>query len=232
MRKELLQLKRQVRMLKSYLLISTAVFLFFLFSAFNKATDRFGLIRAKGIIIEDSSGKDRILIGAPLPYSKDRVRTDRALVRKYWAENFPDPEQYMKWYRNYNHSGIGMAILNDQGFDKVVIGEKLPDPNTGKRMFEPTGMFWNNDEGWEVGGIGVNKTKDGKYRTAVGLDDKDGEAVHLVALEDGTKGLIIGGAQGRMMIGISPKNGFLGNKQDFSGIQYFNAKGELIKSHQ
>jgi hypothetical protein len=99
-------------------------------------------------------------------------------------------------------------------------------------MFEPTGMFWNDDEGFERGGIGVNKTKDGKYRTAVGLDDKDGEAVHLVALEDGTKGLIIGNEQGRMLLGASPKDGFFGSKEDFMGIQYFNTKGELVKKSQ
>jgi hypothetical protein len=135
----------------------------------------------------------------------------------------------MKWYKDYNHGGIGMAILNEQGFDKVVIGEKLADPNSGKRMFEPTGMFWNDDEGWERGGIGANKTKDGKYRSAVGLDDETGEAVHLVTLEDGTKGLIIGGEKGRMMLGMSPKGGFFGSKEAFTGIQYFDAKGKLIK---
>jgi hypothetical protein len=232
MDQELVQLKKQVRLMKGYLFVSTSAFLFLFFCSFKGGIDRFGIIRAQGIIIEDSAGKDRILIGAPLPFSKDRVRTDTALVRKYWSKKYPNADQFMKWYKNYQHSGIGIAILNEQGFDKVVIGEKLPDPNTGKRMFEPTGMFWNDDEGFERGGIGVNKTKDGRYRTAVGLDDKDGEAVHLVALEDGTKGLIIGNEQGRMLLGASPKDGFFGSKEDFMGIQYFNTKGELVKKSQ
>ena len=229
MHQEHLQLKKQVRLLKLYVLISTALTLILLFSSFRQTADRFGIIRAQGIIIEDSAGRDRILIGAPLPYSDDRVRTDTAMVRKHWAKRYPNPDQFMQWYKDYNHSGIGMAILNEQGFDKVMIGEKLADPNSGKRMFEPTGMFWNDDEGWERGGIGVNKTKDGKYRSAVGLDDETGEAVHLVTLEDGTKGLIIGSEKGRMLLGRSPKGGFFGSKEEFSGIQYFDAQGKLIK---
>ena len=229
MHPEQLQLKKQVRLLKVYVLISTSLTLLLFFSSFKGATDRFGIIRAQGIIIEDSAGRDRILIGAPLPYSEDCVRTDTAMVRKHWAKRYPNPDQFMKWYKDYYHGGIGMAILNEQGFDKVVIGEKLSDPNSGKRMFEPTGMFWNDDEGWERGGIGVNKTKDGKYRTAVGLDDETGEAVHLVALEDGTKGLIIGSEKGRMLLGRSPKGGFFGSKEEFSGIQYFDTKGKLVK---
>ena len=229
MHQEHLQLKKQVKLLRVYVLVSTALTLLLLFSSFRQTADRFGIIRAQGIIIEDSAGRDRILIGAPLPYSDDRVRTDTAMVRKHWAKRYPNPDQFMKWYKDYNHGGIGMAILNEQGFDKVVIGEKLADPNSGKRMFEPTGMFWNDDEGWERGGIGANKTKDGKYRSAVGLDDETGEAVHLVTLEDGTKGLIIGGEKGRMLLGTSPKGGFFGSKEAFTGIQYFDAKGKLIK---
>ena len=64
--------------------------------AFTK-TEKFDLIRTKGIIIEDENGKDRILIGAPIPYSKDRVRTDTNLVRKYFASevNPKDPDRYM-----------------------------------------------------------------------------------------------------------------------------------------
>lgn len=39
-------------------------------------TDHFELIRTRGIVIEDENGKDRILIGAPIPHSKDRGRTE------------------------------------------------------------------------------------------------------------------------------------------------------------
>ena len=57
--------------LKIFYLISAlnlVAFSFYLFS-FTK-TNKFDLIRAKGIVIEDANGKDRILIGSPVPYSK------------------------------------------------------------------------------------------------------------------------------------------------------------------
>lgn len=55
-----------------FLLIGVCSFM--LFSLKNNYT--FSVIRAKGIVIVDEKGKDRILIRAPIPYSKDRVRTN------------------------------------------------------------------------------------------------------------------------------------------------------------
>ncbi|TWI80494.1 hypothetical protein IQ13_3171 [Lacibacter cauensis] len=194
-----------------------------------KQKEVFGIIRAKGIIIEDSIGRDRILIGSPIPYSKNRVRTDTALVRKYWAKNFGNPDQYMKWYKDYYHGAEGIVIMNENGFDRLQLGDKLSDPNTGRRMFEPSGLLWNDREGWERGGAGVNTTEDGQSRSVVGLDDDNGEAVHLVALEDGTKGLMIAGNNGHLLIGMSKENGsFFQNKEVFSGIKFFDSKGKLL----
>lgn len=217
-----LRLKRMFGFVLALFVVSGVAFSF-------RVTESFGIIRAKGIIIEDSLGRDRILIGAPIPFSKDRVRTDTALVRKHWSKNFGNGDQYMKWYAGYRHSAEGIVIMNESGFDRVLLGDKLADPNIGKRMFEPAGMLWNDKEGWERGGAGVNTTEDGQSRSVVGLDDKDGEAVHLVALEDGTKGMIIGGENGRLMIGMSPKNGqWFQNKAAFTGVKFFDNKGKLI----
>lgn len=192
--------------------------------------DSFNLIRTKGIIVEDEKGRDRILIGAPIPYSKNRVRTDTSLVRKYWAGSYGSgADQFMKWYNGYYHGAEGIVVMNDQGFDRVMIGDKLADPNSGKRMFESAGILWNNREGWELGGAGVNTSKDGKSRVVLGADDPNGEAVHIIALEDGTKGIIIGGDNGRLMIGMSKKNGeWFQNKDEFTGIKYFDNQGNLL----
>lgn len=100
--------------------------------------EKFDIIRAKGIIIEDESGRDRILIGAPIPYSNDRVRTDSLLVKKYWASKFKNPNQYMEWYKSYKNSADGIVFMNDKGFDVVQIGDNLSDANVGKRMFRST----------------------------------------------------------------------------------------------
>lgn len=222
MEKRYLRLRKMFGTVVALLIVAGLAFSF-------RVTETFGIIRAKGIIIEDSLGRDRILIGSPIPFSPNRVRTDTALVRKYWAKNFGNPNQYMKWYQGYRNSAEGIVIMNELGFDRVLLGDKLADPNIGKRMFEPAGMLWNDKEGWERGGAGVNTTEDGQSRSVVGLDDKGGEAVHLVALEDGTKGMIIGGENGRLMIGMSPKDGqWFENKAAFTGIKFFDTKGKLV----
>lgn len=217
-----------------YILISSTAIMLFIISAFSAPDKKPGIIRAKGIIIEDSAGKDRILIGAPIPFSNDRVRTDTNLVRKYWAKEFEeDADKYMEWYKNYYHGAEGIVIMNENGFDRVLLGDKLADPNTGKRMFEPAGILWNNKEGWELGGAGVNTTADGKARAVIGVDDSEGEAVHIIALEDGTKGLVIGGERGRLIIGMSKQNGqWFQNKEFFTGIKYFNNEGKLVWEQQ
>lgn len=191
--------------------------------------EKFNIIRARGIVIEDKEGKDRILIGAPAPYSPNRVRTDTAMVRKHWASRFKDPDEYMKWYANYRHNTTGIIVMNDKGFDRVLLGDQLADANGGKRMFEAAGIIWNDKDGFERGGAGVNTTEEGESRAVIGLDDKEGEAIHIVTLEDGTKGLFIRGAEGSLLVGMSKKNGqWFKNKNAFAGIKYFNSNDSLL----
>lgn len=222
-------LKSQIRTLKIMMFLISFLFGILLIISFTRIQDQFNIIRVKGIIVEDSTGKDRILIGAPFPISKNRVRTDTNLVRKYWSKSYGDQaNEYMNWYKNYKHSGNGMLVLNENGFDRVLIGDDLADPNSGKRMFQTAGILWNDLHGWELGGAGANIDKNGKARSIVGVDDKDGEAVHMVALEDGTKGIVIGGEHGQTLIGTSKKNGiWFKNKEPYVGIKYFNSSGKL-----
>ena len=192
-------------------------------------TANFDIIRAKGIIIEDKNGRDRILIGSPIPGSKDRIRTDTLLVRKHWASKFKNPDQYMGWYKGYKNSADGIVFLNDKGFDVVQIGDNLSDPNVGKRLFRSTGILWNTQSGWERGGAGVNTTDDGKSRPVIGLDDDSGEALHLVCLEDGSKGIVIGSEKGSLRIGMAKKEGELfQNKGEFVGVRFFDNNGKLV----
>jgi hypothetical protein len=201
----------------------------FLYGFSNK--DSFGVIRAKGTILEDEKGNDRILMGAPIPYSSNRVRTDTAKVRASWASTFgKKANNYMKYYQDYNHSTDGIVVMNEEVFDRVLLGDKLADPNTGKKMFESAGITWNDKQGWELGGAGVNTGADGQARAVMGLDDPktSGEAIHLVALEDGTKALVIGGSEGRIVLGMNgSKSGILNSEASFTGIKYFNTQGEL-----
>ncbi|HEX4957932.1 MAG TPA: hypothetical protein VFV46_07120 [Lacibacter sp.] len=234
MNDELLQLRKQMNRMRWFIFILSGIIMIIFIFTILKQEEKSGILRAKGIIIEDSAGRDRILIGSPIPFSKHRVRTDTNLVRKYWAPQFEEQaDQYMKWYRDYYNGAEGIVIMNERGFDRVLLGDKLADPNTGKRMFQSAGILWNDQQGWELGGAGVNTTKDGKARSVIGVDDKDGEAVHIIALEDGTKGLVIGGENGRLLIGMSKKDGqWFQNKETFTGIKYFDSNGKLVWQQQ
>jgi hypothetical protein len=190
---------------------------------------RFDVIRAKGIIIEDSAGKDRILIGAPIPGSAHRVRTDTARAKKFWSRPYKNEQEFMNAYKTYYHGVNGMIVMNENGFDRVILGDKLPDPNTGKKIFESAGFLVNDREGWEKAGGGVNTTKDGQSRAVFGLDDPDGEAVHLAALEDGTKALIIAGQKGMLVLGMTNKaSEWFQSKEAFTGFRYFDSNGKLV----
>lgn len=228
MENEIHLLKKQVSQLRMMLTVCAGLCLFIIAASFTGRQTSFDVIRARGIVIEDAEGRDRILIGAPIPASEDRVRTDSNQVRKHWAGRFGNGNQYMKWYQDYSHSAVGMVVLNEHGFDKVAIGEKLPDPNIGKRMFELSGMLWNDEQGWERGGLGVNKSENGQVRSVVGVDAPDGEAVHMVALEDGTRGLMMSGAPGHLMVGLSKAGGnWFEARGEFAGLQFFDKKGKL-----
>lgn len=233
MEKEILQRLQEVehryKMMKRLFLgfVSATLVAVFCFGFIK--IEKFDVLRAKGIIIEDENGRDRILIGAPVPFSKDRVRTDTSLVRKYWASKFNNPNQYMEWYKHYKNSADGIVFMNDGGFDVVQVGDNLSDANVGQRQFRSTGILWNTQTGWERGGAGVNTTEDGKSRPAIGLDDDSGEALHLICMEDGSKGIIIGGENGSLRIGMSDKSGELfQNKGKFTGIKYFDNNVNVV----
>lgn len=69
------QVNRTIRWLQAYAgLMTIAIVVLFIRSA--TATD--GVLRVRGLIIEDGAGRERILIGAPIPEAANRVRTDVA----------------------------------------------------------------------------------------------------------------------------------------------------------
>ncbi len=233
LKQELIELKKAHARFKRVTLSIAIICLASLPTLSFTKTNKFDIIRAKGIVIEDAKGKDRILIGAPIPHSKDRVRTDTTKVRKHWASQFDNPDQYMGWYKKYKNSSNGIVFMNEEGFDEVLVGEKLADPNAGVRMFEMSGILFNNKKGWERGGAGVNTLENGKTRQGVGFDDDSGEAMHMMTLEDGSKALIISDENGNIRIGMAKKSGELfQNKEKFTGIKYFNNEGELVWEQQ
>src|SRR2546427_447158 len=142
MENDLEKLRTEVRNLKLVVAILAALLLVLAGASIRKQPGANGVLRAKGLVIEDDAGRERILLGAPIPAAKNRVRTDPARVAAAWAKKFP-PE-YMEWYKEYHNDMSGMLILDVGGFDRIAIGSPVPDPNNGKRVAPGNGVVMND----------------------------------------------------------------------------------------
>jgi hypothetical protein len=197
------QLERDLRLMKLYATLLTLVVAAGAVAAFRPAAQGTGVIRARGIVIEDARGRDRILIGAPVPESKARVRTDLARVEQTWAKRFPSPKQYMEYYKGYRHSVHGMIVLDENGQDRLALGDSVPDPNIGRRLGPGTGITLNDAEGFERSGYSV-LTVQGKDRVVLGLDDDRGEGIVLALHDGGHRGLTMRRSGGEVFLGSAP----------------------------
>lgn len=201
------RLEHQVRWLKLYAVILTAVPV--LGAAAYRSTFSIdsGIIHVRGIVVEDAAGRARILIGAPIPTAPNRVRTDSARVRQIWGPHFP--ASYLTYYRSYRHSMTGMLIMNDSGFDRVAIGDSTPDPNIGRRIGPATGIEVNDAHGFERGGFGL-LTVPGSDRVVLGLDSPHGEAVTLATFDSGSSGLRVTAGDRSLFVGDAPADDSVG----------------------
>ena len=219
------RLTRTIRWLQVYAaLLTIAVAVLFVRS--GAATD--GVIRAWGLIIEDEVGRERILIGAPVPEAADRVRTDEARVREVWAPGFPDPDAYMDYYQDYSHDTNGMLILSEDGFDRLVVGDPTPDPNIGRRIAPATGMMINDDRGFERTGYGVLAVNRG-YNVGLGLDtDRIAEGLSLVLQDGGPRGILVGTPADGIFLGTAPAgHAWTGLAEEFQGL-LARRDGEIV----
>lgn len=223
------RMRTQLRWLQFHALASTLLLGWLALRALGSVEAEEHVLRARGIVIEDEQGRDRILIGAPVPNSPDRVRTDLERVRKEWAPSLGG-DAYMERYASYRHAASGILFLNEDGFDRLVLGERHPDPNTGQRIVAPAGLTFNDERGFERGGLGISKTATGETRVVLGMDDPDvGEALHLFVLEDGTKGVRIAYEGGQIFLGRArPANPVTGGDKEFSGLLVTDAQGRVL----
>jgi hypothetical protein len=78
-------------------------------------------------------------------------------------------------------------------------------------------------------GAGFNTLENGKSRQGFDVDDDSREAMHMMAMEDGSKAMILSDENGSLRIGMSKKaRELLQNKEKFIGVKYFNNNGELV----
>lgn len=215
------------KFLKYYSFFLTVLVLVLLVKVFYFEPGETGeVLRVKGIIVEDINGKERILIGAPVPYAENRVRTDTSRVKNLWGKWFP-PE-YMSWYKDYNHDNYGILILDSLGYDRIAIGNPAPDPNIGKRIGPSTGMIINDQDGFERTGYGVLNV-DGRNRVVLGLDNENGtEGIAIALFEDGTNGISMGGEQGSIFLGKADSANYYTDKVPFMGLLLTDSLGNKI----
>lgn len=210
--------RKDIKLLKMYSLILTVVVAILMVKSFiNEPTLLPDIIRVQGIIVEDLNGKERILIGAPIPFASNRVRTDTNRVKELWGKKFP-PE-YLGWYKEYNHNNYGIVILDSTGIDRIAIGSPAPDPNIGKRIGPSTGIIINDNRGFERTGYGVLNI-DGDNRVVLGLDNENGtEGLSMVIFEDGTSGIIMNSANGSIFLGKADSvNWYTKDQVPFNGL--------------
>ncbi len=217
------KLERELLRLKAFALALIAVLpLIGFFSANLKSvqaqpSDR--ILRARGLIIEDEAGRERILLGAPVPLTRSRVRTDSARVKELWAKRYPDQKRYMDWYKDYQHATNGILILDEKGFDRIAVGDPVPDPNIGKRIGPSTGVVINDEQGFERSGYGLLKVE-GRYRVVVGLDSAQGrEGLTLRLYDEGPVGLTVQDGKRLVYVGSAPSTERLtGIAESFHGL--------------
>jgi len=160
------------------------------------------VLRARGLVIEDASGRERILLGAPIPQARNRVRTDPERVASNWGPRFP--KEYLDTYKSYRHDMNGLLVLDADGFDRLALGDPVPDPNIGQRIGASTGLALNDEQGFERAGFGLLKVG-GHYRAALGLDSAQGtESLMLTLLDEGGVGLVVADQDRRLFLGSAP----------------------------
>jgi hypothetical protein len=212
---EIRQLQSQVRRLSVAVAVLAGTVVVFGLSAFRSEQVP-SVLRACGLIIEDASGHERILIGAPIPFARSRVRTDPDRVARVWGPGFP--KEYLEYYKSYRHDMTGILVLDSTGFDRVAVGENLPDPNIGRRIAPSTGMVINDRAGFERSGYGLLAVG-GQDRVVLGLDNATGEAVTLFVDNGGRAGVWARDSSRTLFLGGAPaKDELTGEAEPFFGL--------------
>ncbi|WP_124849318.1 hypothetical protein [Acidipila sp. EB88] len=111
-----------------------------------------GVLRGRGLVITDEAGRARVLVGAPLPDTKDRKRRDNA----YEA----------------------MVFLDEQGHDRISLGQEMPAQINGvvssehHRIAPGYGFVIDDQKGNERGGLGFLNNG----RALISLDRPNGDS--------------------------------------------------------
>jgi hypothetical protein len=114
----------------------------------------------------------------------------------------------------------GMLVLDENGFDRLAIGDSVPDPNIGRRIAPSTGIIINDEQGNERTGYGSQKV--GEHRRVIlGLDsDKGSEGLVLELYDQGGVGLSVRDAERTAFLGTAAPGHWLGLPEGFHGLVF------------
>lgn len=157
-----------------------------------------GVLRVRGLVVEDEKGRPRVLLGAPVAALAGRRRSDPAL---------------------------GMVVLDEAGRDRLQVGN-VGGPQMGgtvqPRIAGCTGIMLCDLGGEERGGFGFLDNG----RTVLGMDDPADEGVMLFLAPDlGRKGLVVNERVGdrtvqRLFLGVDTRrHESLLKLQDGAGVE-------------
>lgn len=211
---------KQLKRTNTLLMVLLILMISFLLYDKLETNEQPGVLYAKGLVILDEEGKERILIGAPIPKSKDRIRDDLKKAQAVWGEELELNKEW-DWFEEMNHDCYGMLILDENGHDRLALGSPTPDPNIGIRIAPSTGLEINDEKGYERSGYGLMPIN-GKNRVALGLDSPNSEEGAVFAMyEDGTVGLSVFDAKLKraMFLGKSEANTYMTpSKEKYFGL--------------
>jgi hypothetical protein len=179
------RLQRQLRLFQTISLVALDIIAVGLYLALRH--QRHGeqsntVLRVHGLVIEDEKGRERILIGAPVPRVAGRKRQDDA---------------------------TGLLILSENGLDRVALAAPTPNPQTnghvGERVGAAAGLIVDDPDGNERGGFGV---LDNDRRVVLGMDYPKGagEALTLSVIPDEGPSLQIHDSQGFVRAALTEHN--------------------------
>ena len=216
------RLRREARLAWLLATVSMLLSTFLLITGLAPGGRSSDVIRTRGIVIVDAQGRERILIGAPIPASRDRIRSDFDKAKTAWGSRYPDFE----WYRALEHSTNGILLLDERGYDRIVLGDPDPDPNIGKRIAPVSGIAVNDQDGFERTGWGYFASLN---RTVLGVDTPGGsEGVMIGVLDDSTAGVMVMEGGPSIFLGNAGPDHFLtGLQEPFSGLLI--RRGEVVK---
>jgi hypothetical protein len=197
--------ERRIRQLSAVLILLGAIALV---AAVYPQAD---VIRARGIIIEDHEGRERIVLGAPIANASSDARLGAT---------------------------VGLVVLDSTGRLNVALGRNTPlilsDGRSGERIATAAGVtIYDPRNGHERGGMGA--FMDGRANVCLDYDTRSKEAVCLaVAPRDQYAAVLLNGTPGEdvfdravMYVGADGSGSFkvFGGRENQGGVMIRAGKG-------